>query len=89
MRAFAIVILLSAFVAAVIMPNDIGTPNFPATMSKWLKAGQNHPLKGKAIAWFGLTEKQGDPSPTSDTRLIVSRSAPCVARVQYSAPLLI
>ena len=89
MRAFGILILLSVFVVAVIMPNDIGTPNLPATIGKYLKAGQHHLLKGKDVASFALCENQGDPSPTSDTRLIVFRSAPSTARAPFSPPLLI
>jgi len=89
MRAVAILILLVAFVAAVVMPNDIGTPNLPATGSKFLKAAQSHPLKAKAVAWFTLAEIQGSAIPTTGTRWIVFRGAQPVAKVRFSAPLLI
>jgi len=89
MRALAIFILFGAFVTAVIMPNEIGTQDLPATGSKCLKAGQSHPLKGKAVGWIALCGSQSDPGLTTDARQMEFRRAPTVARRPISSPLLI
>jgi hypothetical protein len=89
MRSCAILILLFAFVTAVLMPNEIGTQSLPATGSKSLKLRQHHPLKVKAVAWVALTRNVEDLCSMSDACLIVARSAQSFARVQFSAPLLI
>jgi hypothetical protein len=88
MRAFAILILLVAFVTAVILPNDIGTHELPATGGKCVKAGLHHLLKGKALTGFVLVEKQNHASLASDTQLLVYRSVQSLATVQLSPRLL-
>ena len=89
MRTFAIVTVLIAFGAAVILPNDIGTHNLPATKCKCVKSEQGHPLKGRTAAWLILPPKQCERSPADGTQLVVYRSAQSIGKVQLTSPLLI
>ena len=89
MRSIAILALLVVFVVAVVLPNDIGTHELPATGCKCVKALQHQVVKGKAVAWFVVVGNQCDASPTSDTQRLVYRSMQTVANVQHTSPLLI
>jgi len=89
MRACAILILIVGFVVAVILPNDIGTANLPATGCKYVKARLHHPAKGDGLAWLVFTPNQGDLKRKSDAQLFVYHSTQSAAEVQHSPPLLI
>jgi hypothetical protein len=82
-------ILLVAFAAAVILPNDIGTHNLPATKCKCLKSGRHSSITGKVLDWCILPGNQGDLSLTVRMHPIVCRGAPSLARTPLSSPLQI
>jgi len=86
MRA-AISTLLVAFVAAVLLPNDVGTHELPATGCKCFKAAQ-HPVKGKAALRSVLVQEPIDRCPAK-ALLIVYRGVQIFAKVQRSPALRI
>ena len=93
MRAIAILTLLLAFVVTVILPNDIGTNDLPATGVKHLvvKASSHmvKPVKGGPSACVLLLQLRGETFAASDCQLNVYRSGRTVSNAQLSAPLLI
>ena len=89
MRTFAVLTLLAVFVLAVILPNDIGTHELPATGCKCIKAGPHQLVKGKAVTSFVAFLERCDASPTKDAQLLAYRSAQTATIVQHSSPLLI
>jgi len=86
MRALVVAFFV-AFVAAVLLPNDVGTDELPATGSKCFKAAQ-HPVKGKAALRSVLVQQQIDRWP-GDALLIVYRGVQIFANVQRSPALQI
>lgn len=89
MRTAAIVTLLVAFLAAVILPNDIGTDDMPATGHKTVKARQQHLVKGKASLWFAIVQNPGDQRPMRGAQLIARCGAQAIVAPHCSLPLLI
>jgi hypothetical protein len=88
MRALAF-ILLVAFLAAVILPNDIGTDNLPATRGKSVKSGQYHPVKSRLQASFAVVPTPCDAISMSSRHSFGRRSVPAMAGLPLSRPLLI
>ena len=89
MRAYALTAVLVAFVAAVILPNDIGTHELPATGHKSVKAGEHHPSKGKPAVWSIYHPDRSDANTTAPAQLIALRGVQPSAPEQHSPPLLI
>ncbi len=93
MRAFAILALTLVFFTAVILPNDIGTDDSPATGHiSFAKARHHHaakPTKGGAAACVVMVARQHEPYLTSNLQLLVFRSTPTVANSQRSLALLL
>lgn len=73
MRAIAILTLLLAFVVAVILPNDIGTNDLPATGAKHLvmkpSSHMVKPVKGGPSACVLLIQLRGETLAASDGQL--------------------
>ena len=88
MRTLAF-ILLVAFATAVVLPNDIGTHNLPATKCKCVKAKRHHQIAGKVLAWVNSHQMPGDLNPTGGTHVVVCRSVPSFANTPLSTPLRI
>ena len=89
MRAFGIMVMLVAFVVAVILPNDIGTHELPMTGHKCVKVGKTHPFKGNLAIWCIQLPDRSHASPAADAQLITPRGVRPKAAAQYSPPLLI
>ena len=89
MRTAAIVALLIAFLAAVILPSDIGTHELPATGHKSVKAGQQHPVKGKTSLWCGIVQNPGDEHPIHGAQWIARCGVQAIIAPHCSLPLLI
>jgi len=93
MRTWAILTLLVAFATAVILPNDVGTDDMPATGAKHrvVKAGTHviKPVKGGPVAWIVSIQQQATILVSSASPAVLYRSGETLARIQQSSPLLI
>ena len=92
MRIMAILILVSAFFIAVILPNEVGTHDLPATGAKHVLT-KGHPLSAKPVnggpaAFVTPIALQGDTA-LGHCDADLSRSVRTVGNTQLSLPLLI
>jgi hypothetical protein len=92
MRIMAILFLVVAFFVAVILPNEVGTHDLPATGAKHvLVKAHPHPAKpgkGMATALVTLIGLHGE-SALSRCDDELSRSVQTVCNMQLSLPLVI
>lgn len=92
MRTLHIVLLLVGFVLAVISPNEIGTPDLPATVAKTIvkTADHNwHKPRGHGQDILVLIEELQYELLASFSERIVWRSVRTIWNLQLSSPLLI
>ncbi len=93
MRTVAILILLAAFVAAVLLPhNDVGTHGLPAVGAKAVAKAQSKkvepPAKGGPVACSHSVVVQADSS-LRPCEAVVWRSIRTAGNVQLNLPLRI
>ena len=92
MRILAVLILVVAFFVAVILPNEVGTHDLPATGAK-LVLTKGHPLSAKPVksgpaAFVTPVSLQGE-LPPSHSDAVLARSVQIVSNRHFSLPLLI